>query len=62
MKTIIVTATVLVMLGVPVMASQKNNSQIGRVQSADNTAAAGKVHFNPFSITRKIDKASPVLF
>jgi hypothetical protein len=24
--------------------------------------AAGKVTFNPFSITRKVDKASPVFF
>lgn len=27
-----------------------------------STAGAGKVTFNPFSITRKIDKATPILF
>ena len=26
------------------------------------SGAAGKITFNPFSITRKVDKASPVLF
>ena len=62
MKIIVLIATVLIALGVPAMASQKHNSQIGHVQSAGNAAAAGKVHFNPFSITKKIDKASPVLF
>ncbi len=29
---------------------------------AGTGAGAGKVKFNPFSITRKIDKSSPVLF
>lgn len=36
-----------------------NNLNIG---SQSTGAGAGKVTFNPFSITRKIDKASPVLF
>ena len=27
-----------------------------------NVTGAGKVTFNPFSITRHVDKASPVLF
>jgi type VI protein secretion system component Hcp len=30
--------------------------------SQSSGAGAGKVTFNPFSITRKIDKSSPVLF
>jgi len=32
------------------------------IGSQSTGAGAGKVTFNPFSITRKIDKASPVLF
>ena len=32
------------------------------VGSQSTGAGAGKVTFNPFSITRKIDKSSPVLF
>ena len=31
-------------------------------QIAGGTANAGKVTFNPFSITRHVDKASPVFF
>jgi len=30
--------------------------------SASGGAGAGKVSFNPFSITRKVDKASPIFF
>ena len=30
--------------------------------SSSTGAGAGKVTFNPFSITRKVDKASPVFF
>ena len=30
--------------------------------SQSTGAGAGKVTFNPFSITRKVDKASPVFF
>ena len=32
------------------------------IGSQASGAGAGKVNFNPFSITRKIDKASPLLF
>lgn len=32
------------------------------IGSQSTGAGAGKITFNPFSITRKIDKASPVLF
>ncbi|HJS84445.1 MAG TPA: type VI secretion system tube protein Hcp [Acetobacteraceae bacterium] len=32
------------------------------IGSQSTGAGAGKVTFNPFSITRKIDKASPILF
>ena len=32
------------------------------IGSQSTGAGAGKVTFNPFSITRKIDRASPVLF
>jgi len=31
-------------------------------QSTGAGAGAGKVTFNPFSITRKVDRASPVFF
>jgi hypothetical protein len=30
--------------------------------SQSSGAGAGKVSFNPFSITRKIDRASPIFF
>jgi Type VI secretion system effector, Hcp len=33
-----------------------------RIGSQSSGAGAGKVTFNPFSITKKIDKASPVFF
>jgi hypothetical protein len=32
------------------------------IGSQSSGAGAGKVTFNPFSITRKIDKASPIFF
>jgi hypothetical protein len=32
------------------------------IGSQSTGAGAGKVTFNPFSITRKIDKATPILF
>jgi bacteriocin-like protein len=32
------------------------------IGSQSNGAGAGKVTFNPFSITRKVDRASPVFF
>jgi bacteriocin-like protein len=34
----------------------------GGIGSQSSGAGAGKVTFNPFSITRHVDKASPVLF
>ena len=37
-------------------------AQTLNIGSASSGAGAGKVTFNPFSITRKVDKASPVLF
>jgi type VI secretion system secreted protein Hcp len=36
--------------------------QVLNIGSQSSGAGAGKVTFNPFSITRKIDRASPVLF
>jgi type VI protein secretion system component Hcp len=30
--------------------------------SQSTGAGAGKVTFNPFSVTRKVDKATPILF
>ncbi len=36
--------------------------QVLNIGSQSTGAGAGKVTFNPFSITRKIDKSSPVLF
>jgi len=37
-------------------------AQTLNIGSSSSGAGAGKVTFNPFSITRKIDKASPLLF
>jgi type VI protein secretion system component Hcp len=34
----------------------------GGIGSQSSGAGAGKVTFNPFSITRKVDKASPIFF
>ena len=39
-----------------------NFSAVNNIGSQSTGAGAGKVTFNPFSITRKIDKASPHLF
>ena len=36
--------------------------QVLNIGSQSSGAGAGKVTFNPFSITRKIDKSSPILF
>jgi type VI secretion system secreted protein Hcp len=36
--------------------------QVLNIGSQSSGAGAGKVTFNPFSITRKIDRASPVLY
>jgi type VI secretion system secreted protein Hcp len=36
--------------------------QILNIGSASSGAGAGKITFNPFSITRKIDRASPIFF
>jgi type VI secretion system secreted protein Hcp len=36
--------------------------QVLNIGSQSSGAGAGKVTFNPFSITRKIDRSSPVLF
>jgi bacteriocin-like protein len=36
--------------------------QVLNIGSQSSGAGAGKVTFNPFSITRHVDKASPVLF
>ena len=32
------------------------------IGSASSGAGAGKITFNPFSITRKVDRASPIFF
>jgi type VI protein secretion system component Hcp len=34
----------------------------GTIGSQSSGAGAGKITFNPFSITRKIDQSSPVFF
>jgi bacteriocin-like protein len=36
--------------------------QVPNIGSQSSGAGAGKVTFNPFSITKHVDKASPVLF
>jgi hypothetical protein len=41
----------------PAFPGQSNTNRIG---SQSSGAGAGKVTFNPFSVTRKIDKSSPV--
>jgi bacteriocin-like protein len=51
------------------MAKQDQRTQLSEEQlnqvsggSQSTGAGAGKVTFNPFSITRKIDRASPIFF
>jgi type VI secretion system secreted protein Hcp len=36
--------------------------QVLNIGSASSGAGAGKITFNPFSITRKVDRASPIFF
>jgi len=40
--------------------SGKSSSVRGGIGSQSTGAGAGKVTFNPFSITRKLDKSSPI--
>jgi type VI protein secretion system component Hcp len=42
----------------PVTSRELSEAELSTVAGGD----PGKVTFNPFSITRKVDKASPVLF
>ena len=43
--------------------NELTEAQLADVSGGKSTGAgAGKVTFNPFSITKRIDKASPVLF
>jgi type VI protein secretion system component Hcp len=39
-----------------------NEADLEKVTGGSSGSGAGKVTFNPFSITRKIDVASPTLF
>jgi type VI protein secretion system component Hcp len=43
------------------LSDQQLDQVSGGIGSQSSGAGAGKVTFNPFSITRKVDKASPVL-
>jgi type VI protein secretion system component Hcp len=38
------------------------STELSEVELSMEAGGAGKVTFNPFSITRHVDKASPVLF
>ena len=43
--------------------TELNEAELSIVTGGGSSGAgAGKVSFNPFSITRKIDKASPIFF
>ena len=43
--------------------NELSEAELANVSGGKSTGAgAGKVTFNPFSITKHIDKASPVLF
>lgn len=44
------------------LADAELEAATGGKGSQSTGAGAGKVIFNPFSITRKTDKASPILF
>jgi type VI protein secretion system component Hcp len=47
----------------PAELSDRQLDQVaGGIGSQSTGAGAGKVTFNPFSITRKVDRASPTLF
>jgi type VI protein secretion system component Hcp len=43
-------------------AAELTEIELSNVTGGSTGAGAGKVTFNPFSITRHVDKASPVLF
>ena len=55
-----VVAAALAVVTVSLTAAVATGGSAAHAQSSG--AGAGKVTFNPFSITRKIDKASPVFF
>jgi type VI protein secretion system component Hcp len=44
------------------LSDQQLDQVAGGIGSQSTGAGAGKVTFNPFSITRHVDKASPNLF
>jgi type VI protein secretion system component Hcp len=46
----------------PVRPEELTWSELANVSGGSSGAGAGKVTFNPFSITRHVDKASPVFF
>ena len=45
-----------------VTSGELSEAELSTVVGGDKANSAGKVTFNPFSITRHVDKASPVLF
>jgi type VI protein secretion system component Hcp len=46
----------------PVTSVELSEAELSTVAGGGSGAGAGKVTFNPFSITKHVDKASPVLF
>lgn len=69
MRKLTVALAALAAITVPVLAEAagqqpKATPPVSTVSggSSSSGAGAGKVTFNPFSITRKIDKSSPILF
>jgi type VI protein secretion system component Hcp len=50
----------------PVMTTELSEAELAKATGGGGTCSGGcgtgKVTFNPFSITRKIDSSSPILF
>ena len=42
--------------------NELSEAELEKATGGSGGSGAGKVTFNPFSITRKIDKSSPTLF
>jgi type VI protein secretion system component Hcp len=46
----------------PESCERGRQNELTEAELANVSAGAGKVSFNPFTITKHVDKASPVLF
>jgi murein endopeptidase len=73
MRKLIIALTAIAALAAPALAEAASQprqttpvappvSTPKNIGSQSSGAGAGKVTFNPFSITRKVDRASPVFF